>query len=101
MSKKTSLKIASVALAAVAFAACQDSAPASITGTTSASSAPRLAATSTTSSGDTSVTSFRIDPNDNGTIVIVGGVHKLDVQKGAVCDPSTSGYGPTLWDTPC
>jgi hypothetical protein len=60
---------------------------------------PSLAATTTV--GDTTYTSFRIDPNDNGTIVIVGGVHKLDVPKGAVCDVATSGYGPTLWDAPC
>ena len=86
-----------VGFAAFALAACQDSAPASIAGT--AGHGPSLATSTTT--GDTTYTTFRIDPTDNGTIVIVGGVHKLDVPKGAVCDPATSGYGPTLWDAPC
>ena len=96
MSTHTSLKIASLALAAISFVACQD---ATTTGIGGAGRAPSLSATTTV--GDTTFTSFRIDPNDNGTIVIVGGVHKLDVPKGAVCDPATSGYGPTLWDAPC
>ena len=96
MSTHTSLKIASLALAAVSLVACQD---ASTTGISNASHGPRLSASTTV--GDTTYTTFRIDPNDNGTIVIVGGVHKLDVPKGAVCDPATAGYGPTLWDAPC
>jgi hypothetical protein len=97
MSKKTSLYLASLAVGAISLAACQDSAPASIAG--AESHGPSL--TTATTVGDTTYTTFRIDPNDNGTIVIVGGVHKLDVPKGAVCDPATSGYGPTLWDAPC
>ncbi len=76
--------------------ACTDTPTAS---PTPASGGPRLATTTTV--GDTTYTTFRIDPNDNGTIVIVGGVHKLAVEKGAVCDPATSGYGPDLWDAPC
>ena len=96
MSKKTSLYIAPLAIAALTLAACQDSAPAAITG---ARRGPSLATSTTV--GDTTYTSFTIDPNDNGTIVIVGGVHKLTVDKGAVCDPATAGYGPQLWDAPC
>ena len=90
------LGIAALSGGLTALAACSDAAPISVTG---ASRGPRLAASTTV--GDTTYTTFRIDPNDNGTIVIVGGVHKLDVPKGAVCDPATSGYGPTLWDAPC
>jgi hypothetical protein len=96
MSKNTSLYVASLAIAAVSLAACQDSAPASIAGT--ASSGPSLA--TTTMVGDTTFTSFRVDPNDNRMIVIVG-THKLDIPPGSICEPATSGYGPTLWDAPC
>ena len=89
------LGIAALSGGLTALAACSDAAPVSLTG---ASRAPSFA---TSATGDTTYTTFRIDPNDNGTIVIVGGVHKLDVPKGAVCDPATSGYGPALWDAPC
>jgi hypothetical protein len=77
------------------LAACSDTPTASLA---APGHGPLLA---TTTAGDTTYTTFRIDPNDNGTIVIVGGVHKLDVPRGAVCDPATAGYGPTLWDAPC
>jgi hypothetical protein len=89
------LGIAALAGGLAVLTACSD-APTAALG--SSSHSPLL---TTTTSGDTTYTTFRIDPNDNGTIVIVGGVHKLDVPKGAVCDPATSGYGPTLWDAPC
>jgi hypothetical protein len=86
---------AGVALAAVGLAACSDAPTGALPG---GDRAPRFA---TVSAGDTTYTTFRIDPKDNGTVVIVGGVHKLDVPPGAICDPATSGYGPTLWDAPC
>jgi hypothetical protein len=95
MSMHTSLKIASLGLAALTFVACQDSATTSLTG---ASHSPSLSTTTTV--GDTTVTTFRVDPTDNRMIVIVG-THKLDIPPGSICDPATAGYGPTLWDAPC
>jgi hypothetical protein len=95
MSKHTSLTLASVAFAAMTLAACQDSATSTPLGV---AQGPRMAATTTV--GDTTYTSFRVDPKDNRMIVLVG-THKLDIPPGSICDPATSGYGPTLWDAPC
>jgi hypothetical protein len=75
--------------------ACADAPTA---GPAAASSGPRLAATTTV--GDTTFTSFRVEPGDNEKIVFPG-THKLVIPRGAICDPATSGYGPTLWDAPC
>ena len=95
MSKHTSLRIAALGLAAITLAACQDSATSAPTGV---ARGPRLSTTTTV--GDTTYTNFRVDPKDNRMIVIVG-THKLDIPPGAICDPATSGYGPSLWDAPC
>lgn len=43
--------------------------------------------------------SFAIMPS--GGTYSLGGQHWIRVPANAVCDPLTSGYGPTLWDTPC
>ena len=82
-------------LGGTGLAACSDapSAPGAASPRT-----PSLNTTSTT--GDTTYTSFRVDPKDNRMIVIVG-THKLDIPPGAICDVATSGYGVSLWDAPC
>jgi hypothetical protein len=80
-----------------ALAACGD-AP-------SAPLAPRDAASrgtitvSTGGSGDTSRVSFSYGPNTSVTVRV--GAHKVVFPTNAVCDPATSGYGPTTWDKPC
>ena len=54
----------------------------------------------TTVVGDTTVTVFTYSPNSVASFTI-GGVHRLVVPTHAVCDPSTSSYGPGTWDAPC
>jgi hypothetical protein len=81
--------------AALPLAACSDSATAPLGG---AARTPSFAATTTV--GDTTVTTFRVDPTDTRMIVIVG-THKLDIPPGSICDLATSGYGRDLWDAPC
>jgi hypothetical protein len=49
---------------------------------------------------DLVVTTLLINPATSNTFSI-GGVHKLKVPSGAVCDPLTSSYGPGTWDLPC
>ena len=46
------------------------------------------------------LTTFVVKPNRSGRFTINGG-HRLDVAANAICDPATSGYGPTLWETSC
>jgi len=45
------------------------------------------------------VVKFRYTPG-NGASKRVGD-HMVVMPAGSVCDPATSGYGPTVWDTPC
>jgi len=45
------------------------------------------------------VDKFRYTPSNGASKRI--GDHMVVMPAGSVCDPSTSGYSPTLWDTPC
>ncbi|MGZ8455944.1 MAG: hypothetical protein ACXWZ4_05040 [Gemmatirosa sp.] len=54
---------------------------------------------SITSGGDTSRVTFSYGPNTSVTVRV--GAHKIALPTNAVCDPATSGYGPTTWDKPC
>jgi hypothetical protein len=92
-----------VATAAVFTAvACGDSAM-SPTQATSRSSAPSPAAFSATSASYARLTpdgfDFVITPS--GGQVNVGGLFTLNFPANAVCDPSTSSYGPGTWDSAC
>ena len=49
---------------------------------------------------DTSVTVFTIQPGKSITQSINGG-HKLVIPANALCDPATTPYGPSYWETPC
>src|SRR3712207_2879784 len=62
----------------------------------------RPLASSSSTVGDTTVTSFTLNGN-GGSWVIVAGEHELTFDKGlsSVCDPATSSYGPGEWDKPC
>jgi hypothetical protein len=45
------------------------------------------------------VSTFTYSPRNGVTKRI--GEHVLVIPSGAVCDPATSGYGPSFWDQPC
>jgi len=48
---------------------------------------------------DENVTTLRIDPNVSRTYAF--GENWIYFPAHSICDPATSGYGPTLWDSPC
>lgn len=50
-------------------------------------------------SGTDSLAQLTIDPNISRTYAF--GENWIYFPARSICDPSTSGYGPTLWDTPC
>ena len=113
--------LAALALAAGVTAACADDptaprAPAaagqsSLSGYTSVvtttstnvtSGTSGTSGTSVTSSslgGGTASVTLTISPTTSATFQI--NAHKVRIVAGSVCDPATSGYGPTLWDAPC
>ena len=96
-----SARILTVALLGLT-AACSDTAPATAP---AASSATTLApserpAKITRFVGDTMVTTFTYSPLWGATETFVNG-DRLVIPAGAVCDPLTSGYGPSLWNTGC
>jgi hypothetical protein len=91
--------------ATLSVAACSDGvlAPGGTRGGRSISSPDgRPLASSSSTIGDTTVTSFTLNGN-GGTWVIVAGEHKLTFGNGlsSICDPATSSYGPGEWDQPC
>ena len=49
---------------------------------------------------DTSISTFDYNPLLSYELSLGGG-HRLSLPAGAVCDPTLSGYGPSLWDAPC
>jgi hypothetical protein len=51
-----------------------------------------------TTSQDT-IQTLRIDPNVSRTYAF--GENWIYFPMRSICDPATSGYGPTLWDAPC
>ena len=94
------------AVLTAALAACSD-APLAPTASTSVATA-RIAVAggpvrnvgTTTVVGDTTVTVFTYSPTSVASFT-VGGVHRLVVPTHAVCDLTTSSYGPGTWDAPC
>jgi len=48
---------------------------------------------------DDNVITLQIDPNVSRTYAF--GDNWIYFPSRSICDPATSGYGPTLWDTPC
>lgn len=95
-------------LAATALAACAPP---------DAPTAPRAAAVATfakgsspsdkgspkpvvTKYGDTTVTTFTVDPTIKAAYGIAG-EHKIKFFPGNICDPAQSTYGPTEWNQPC
>ena len=50
--------------------------------------------------GDTTVSTFDYNPLLSYDLPLGGG-HRLALPANSVCDPTTSGYGPSLWDSPC
>jgi len=51
------------------------------------------------SGGNENVATFTVNPNFPWTYTF--GQHWIYFPAHSICDPATSGYGPTLWDTPC
>jgi len=56
---------------------------------------PKPTVTKTTS-GDTLVQKFKVDPK-LGALISFGSDHKVVIYPWTICDPSTSGYGPSYW----
>ena len=50
-------------------------------------------------SGEDNVATLTIDPNVSRTYAF--GLNWIYFPSHSICDPATSGYGVTLWDTPC
>jgi hypothetical protein len=50
--------------------------------------------------GQTITSDFTVS-SAGGTFTILNGRYKVSVPADAVCDPTTSTYGPTEWDKPC
>jgi hypothetical protein len=76
-----------------------DAARANTTSISTSTSGSGSTSTTVTSGGDTSRVTFSYGPNTSVTVRV--GAHKIVLPTNAVCDPSTSGYGPTTWDKPC
>jgi hypothetical protein len=89
-----------IAFAAIALvgltAACSDAPTAS----SARPSAPVHTSGVTVTVGDTTITTFTVDPFSTDTYVEAG-VFKLKLQAGSICDPAISTYGATEWDKPC
>ena len=92
LSTLVSLNVAALAMLA---AACTDSstAPARLAPAAAPSRASYTIA-------DTSVSTFDYNPLLSYDLSLGGG-HKLTVPASSVCDPTVSGYDPSLWDAPC
>ena len=91
---RTLVRLNVAALAALA-AACSDNA------TAPARLAPEAAPSRASYTiADTSVSTFDYNPLLSYDISLGGG-HKLTIPASSVCDPTTSGYDPALWDAPC
>lgn len=78
---------------ALGLAACQD-------GTTAPRATPRATRAPRLTIGTTPIASFTVDPTVDNVFVSVEG-HRLSVPAGGICDPATSGYGPSLWNQSC
>ncbi|MCC6771305.1 MAG: hypothetical protein IT360_08850 [Gemmatimonadaceae bacterium] len=60
---------------------------------------PKIALT-TVQKKDTVVQTFTLDPKAGG-LVTFGSGHRLVIYPWAICDPKSSGYGPTTWLNNC
>ena len=83
------------AIAAVALAACSD--------TTSAPAAPESALRPEgprLTIATASVTTAILYPTYDNVYVSAEG-HRLTIPANSICNPATSGYGPSKWDLPC
>lgn len=81
--------------------ACAD-APGTAPATAETTLAPREVASRATligTVGDTTLHQFTYSPSAAQTERI--GAHEIRFPAGAICDPSTSSYGPGTWDAPC
>lgn len=82
---------------AVTTIGCSDGIVAPDTGDDLAQGALAL---SSSDGGETTTDVFTVNPNEEGGFVL-GGKHKISFPKRSICDPATSGYGPSEWDEPC
>jgi hypothetical protein len=62
--------------------------------------APSLTSGVSTTIGDTTFTTFTIDPLSSD-MYVEAGVFKLKMVANSICDPAISTYGPDQWDQPC
>ncbi|MFN8581599.1 MAG: hypothetical protein U0163_11565 [Gemmatimonadaceae bacterium] len=60
---------------------------------------PQLTPSKTTV-GDTTVQKFTVDPT-TGALINFGTDNKMVIYPWVICDPATSGYGPSYWLIPC
>ena len=97
MPKIRTLVSLNVAAAALFAAACSDAPTAATPSRLAPVDAPSHASYSV---ADTTVSTFDYNPLLSYDLSLGGG-HKLSVPAGAVCDPTLSGYDPSLWDAPC
>lgn len=81
----------------------ESSSSASVSSSTSGGSSSSTVVVSSSSSssrgGDTSRVTLTISPTTTATFQV--NVHRVRIAAGSICEPSTSGYGPALWDAPC
>lgn len=93
--------LALIALSTVAATACSDDhSPLSPLADGLAAAAPVVHASTLSIAGDTTVQTFTVNPAYAESYDI-GGVHRVDLQAGAICDPATTLYGAAEWDKPC
>jgi hypothetical protein len=90
-------------VAAATTAACSDSVAPSAESSISASGASTIddgGAMASLTARDTLRFTIKINPKKRTTFSLGAG-NTLVFPQSSVCDPETSGYGPTSWDTPC
>ena len=96
-------RAATLALLGGLVTACAD-----VSGTAPAAAAPEAAlaprevanrATLVATRGDTTIHQFTYAPS--AALAERIGAHEIRFPAGAVCDPTTAGYGPGTWDAPC
>lgn len=93
--------VAFAAMLATGFVvACSDGSVAPKTGAGNTREMVVEGSTASLAGIDTLRFSFTIDPTQN-KLVYLGQGNSIIIPAGALCDPTQSGYGPTLWDTPC
>jgi hypothetical protein len=86
------------AAALALLAACSD-APTSPAAGEASSLAPRGPHLSVSASSSGSTTTFTYGPGTS--VTLTAGGYRLALPSNAICEPTTSGYGPGTWDLPC